>query len=89
MKKVFVEPEMQIIELNLNENIASSTQDDDYYIRFLVQIHQCLVVNTGKYENEVTVGEAFVGGCINFSQMRSIGVSVPLDEVRPFMRPDR
>jgi hypothetical protein len=43
MKKVFVEPEMQIIELNLQENIAASTQESlGYY--FTVSLFSCTIV---------------------------------------------
>ena len=44
MKKVFVEPKMKKIELNLNENIANSGEILGYH--FLTTMRKCLIQDT-------------------------------------------
>ena len=85
MKKVFVEPEMQIIELNLHENIAASGQIVVGY-NFLSQMLTCTVVYTGKTVFEVTAIEA--EGCAVYAspKARSIMMFYPREEVVPHFR---
>lgn len=47
MKKVFVEPKMNRIELNLQENIASSVATDGYCVHGNDNIAACSVHETG------------------------------------------
>ena len=83
MKKVFVEPEMQIIELNLHENIAASEQIIIGY-NFLTEMFTCNVVYTGKKIFEVTQVEA--NTCAVYAQARSLMRFYPIEEVRPYFR---
>ena len=84
MKKVFVEPQIKRIELNMKENIASSlVQNMGYY--FTVTLFNCTIVSTGKMVGAVTQEEAEV--CI-ISPTAKIGggTLVPENEVRPYFR---
>lgn len=85
MKKVFVEPEMQIIELNLHENIASSEQILVGY-NFLTLMLTCTVVYTGKTVWQVTETEA--EGCAVYAsaKARSITMFYPREEVLPHFK---
>ena len=83
MKKVFVEPEMKIIELNLYENIAASTQISMGYY-FLTSLSGCHIVNTGKYVGEI-VDENEAIGCLS-SGMRSVMRFYPRKEVVPYFK---
>ena len=83
MKKVFIEPDMQKIELNLHENIASSTVVNMGYY-FTTSLFSCTIVSTGKFVGEVTENEALV--CLAAGNMRSIRIFVPREEVLPHFR---
>ena len=83
MKKVFVEPEMQIIQLNLQENIAASTQASMGYY-FMVSLFNCHIVTTKKYVGEVTEQEAVACLVSNFA--RSVLTFYPREQVLPHFR---
>lgn len=83
MKKVFVEPKMQIIELNLNENIAVSEQISMGYY-FKVTLFTCTIVETGKKVGEVSEQEAEM--CLVSSYARSIMQFYSREEVLPHFR---
>ena len=86
MKKVFVEPNIRKIELNLSENIAESGTDM-YGLHFMNHWTSCTVQTTGKKMDDVTVGQAIAGGCVSglYGATRS-GSTVPLDEVKMYMK---
>lgn len=85
MKKVFVEPKMKRIELNLKENIASSVQVSMGYY-FLVTLFNCTIQNTGKKLSDgVTEAEA-VACIINANAKIGGGIIVPQNEIRPYFR---
>ncbi len=49
MKKIFFEPEVQKIELNLRENIAASETSGDMFVKVLqANYFSCTVHRTGK-----------------------------------------
>ena len=56
MRKVFVEPEMKKIELNLSENIATSKVIEEGFI-FYYQWDSCTLQETGKTLEEATFAE--------------------------------
>lgn len=82
MKKVFVEPEMHKIELNLQENIAASGQTIIGY-NFLSQMLTCTVMYTGKTVFQVTATEA--EGCAVYasSKARTVVRFYPIEQVAP------
>ena len=84
MKKVFLEPDARRIELNLRENIAtSSTVSLGYY--FNVSLFICTIQTTGKtLADGVTEQEAAV--CLVANNARSMGVIIPREEVLPHFR---
>lgn len=80
MKKTFIEPDMRKIELNLSENIATSSQDSMGY-RFWVTLFSCTIQDTGKYLGQFTEAEA--ENCKIFANARmGGGTVVPVDEAR-------
>ena len=84
MKKVFVEPKMKRIELNMKENIASSMEYNMGYY-FTYSLFQCTIVTTGKYIGGVSEAEAEV--CKMSTRVRiGGGTVVPVEEVRPHFR---
>ena len=91
MKKVFVEPEMHRIELNLQENIATSITTSDF-VSFYSQAYVCTVVTTNKYYDDPTLTfmEVVTKGCTSYSNTYSFrggqnGVDkVPLEEFRRY-----
>lgn len=83
MKKVFVEPKMQIIELNLNENIAVSEQINMGYY-FKVTLFTCTIVETGRFVGQVSEQEAEM--CLVSSNARSIMQFYSREEVLPHFR---
>ena len=88
MKKVFVEPEMQVIELNLQENIAASGQTLIGY-NFLSEMLYCPIVYTGKYITDVISGNLTLeeaNQCAVYAQTRSIMRFYPKEEVLPYFR---
>ena len=84
MKKVFLEPDARRIELNLRENIATSSQVSlGYY--FNVSLFVCTVQTTGKtLADGVTEQEASV--CLVSNTMRALGMIIPREEVLPHFR---
>ena len=83
MKKIFVEPEMQRIELNLQENIATSEEISMGYY-FKVSLFGCTIVETGKKVGDVTEQEAEI--CLVSSNARSVIYFYPREEVIPHFR---
>lgn len=49
MKKIFVEPKIKRIELNLKENIASSNQGAVSYHVLVGDLFTCTLQNTGQF----------------------------------------
>lgn len=90
MKKVFVEPEMQIIELNLHENIAASGQTIIGY-NFLTEMPACPIVYTGKVimdfaTGKLTIEEANTCAVYAQAKSRSLMRFYPIEEVLPYFR---
>ena len=83
MKKVFLEPEVRRIELNLKENIATSSQISMGYY-FNVTLFSCTIQTTGKFVGQVTEQEAAV--CLVSNHGRSMGMVIPRSEVLPHFR---
>ena len=93
MKKRFMEPAMHRIELNLRENIAASSGEQETTtkagITYLVGSRTCVVVNTGKYSNQLFLDEIYETPCYteyDDGYTRSVGTTVPLEEARRFFR---
>ena len=63
MKKEFIEPKMQRIELNLKENIATSQMISSGGILFMVSETGCYVVSTGKKADELYIHQIFGSDC--------------------------
>ena len=84
MKKVFVEPKMKKIELNLRENIANSGAIIGYH--FLKEMRDCTIQNTNfSIFDDFT--NAQVAGCLIYaSDASAFGTVVPEAEVRLYMR---
>ena len=83
MKKVFQEPDVRRIELNLRENIATSSQISMGYY-FNVSLFSCTIQTTGKFVGQVTEQEAAV--CLVSNNMRSLGMIIHREEVLPHFR---
>ena len=80
MKKVFVEPEMKKIELNLNENIANSGDILGYH--FLTTIRGCTIQDTGFFIWD-DFQDSEVSSCLMYASNRSsFGTVVPQAEMR-------
>ena len=84
MKKVFVEPDMQKIELNLRENIAASQQVNMGYY-FTTSLFTCTIVTTGKRLSD-GVTELEAAACLVSSRTRSIMQFYPREEVIPHFK---
>lgn len=89
MKKVFLEPEVRKIELNLRENIASSEPTSDMYVKVLQgNYFSCTVHATGKLIfscNEADLKSCTVYGSAGASSW-SIGKTYPLKEMLPYIK---
>ena len=83
MKKVFIEPEMQKIELNLRENIAASQEVNMGYY-FTVSLFSCNIVSTGQKVFDVTEEEAAV--CLVSAKSRNIMKFYTREEVLPHFK---
>lgn len=84
MKKVFVEPEMKKIELNISENIANSGDILGYH--FLTTMRGCTIQDTGFYIWD-DFQDAQVASCLIYSTNSSpFGTVVPESEVRLYMK---
>lgn len=85
MKKVFVEPEMKKIELNLSENIANSGEILGY--QFLTTMRGCTIQDTGFFIWD-DFQDSQVSSCLIYANSRSsFGTVVPQSEMRMYMRP--
>ena len=84
MKKVFVEPKIKKIELNMKENIASSVEFSMGYY-FTYSLFSCTIVTTGKKVGEVTEAEAAVCMMNPYAKIGG-GTIVSEKEVRPYFR---
>lgn len=89
MKKIFVEPALHRIELNLRENIAASGDPGSdpvismgYY--FNVSLFGCTIQSTNKYVGEVTEEEAVV--CLVANGARALGMIIPREDVLPHFK---
>ena len=75
MKKIFEEPQMRRIELNINENIANSSSGEVKYV-FQTRMEQlCLVENTNFNVLHILQGtatDAELMACIEHSQTFSM-----------------
>lgn len=84
MKKVFVEPEMRKLELNLNENIAASGDILGYH--FLTTMRSCTIQDTGFFIWD-NFSDMQVSSCLIYaSEARTAGTVVPQAQVRLYMR---
>ena len=83
MKKNFFEPELQRIELNLHENIATSMQVNMGYY-FTTTLFSCTIVSTGKMVGQVTEAEAAV--CLISGALRTVLKFYTVDKVRPHFK---
>ena len=63
MKKVFVEPEMKKIELNLNENIATSISNIEFGFVFWYEWNTCVVHDTGVFIFGSVISEEALRRC--------------------------
>lgn len=64
MKKVFVEPRIKRIELNMNENIANSGREPAYIV---IAGQDCTIYNTGFTLQDVDEGRVTpsdLGNCV-------------------------
>ena len=89
MKKKFVEPKIKRIELNLNENIANSSQLMASYHVLISDLISCTLHNTGEFMMNLMMAGRFdlIETCkvyIN-PNARIFGALVPEDEARSFM----
>ena len=83
MRKVFVEPEVHRIELNLHENIAASIQITMGYL-FQVDLFGCPIVSTEKIFPNFTEKDAEI--CAATSYARSLMRFYPREEVIPYFK---
>ena len=87
MKKVFVEPEIKKIELNLSENIANSGGKDIFGFRFWIDMYTCTIQETNKYYHEVTFKEAEDYGCKVMDDFQTRGgMVIPVEVLRMHMK---
>ena len=88
MKKIFVEPALHRIELNLRENIAASegggNQEVNMGYYFTTTLFTCTIVTTGKTVGQVTEKEAEV--CLVSSNTRSLRMFYPREDVLPHFK---
>ena len=84
MKKLFVEPTIKKIELNLSENIASSGEIIGYH--FLSTMRGCTIQDTGFYIYDDFTDDQVSSCLIYASSASSVGTIVPEAEVRLYMR---
>lgn len=84
MKKVFVEPEMKKIELNLCENIANSGEIVGYH--FLSTMKRCTIQDTGFHIWDDFTDEQVSSCLIYASSQSAFGTVVPQEEMRVYMR---
>ena len=89
MKKTFFEPEMQKIELNLRENIATSETGSDMYVKVLqASYFTCTVHGTGKLIfncSELDLKSCTVYGSAG-AAVWGMGKTFPLRELLPYIK---
>ena len=87
MKKVFVEPDLQRIELNLNENIASLSQSIAGYYFNTQMFGGCYVQNTGYtiFDLQAHMNESIVVACA-FYNARRMSQFYSIEEIRANMK---
>lgn len=89
MKKTFFEPEVQKIELNLRENIATSETSGDMFIKVLqADYFSCTVHSTGKlifYCTESDLKTCTVYGSAG-AAVRGLEKTFPLRELLPYIK---
>lgn len=85
MKKVFVEPRLKRIELNLKENIASSVQMSMGYY-FWVTLFTCPIQDTNKKLSDGVTEAESVGCLISENSRIGGGIVVPQNEIKPHFR---
>ena len=84
MKKVFVEPSIKKIEINMRESIAASTDILGYH--FLTTMRGCTIQDTGFYIWD-DFQDPQVSSCLIYaSEASTFGTVVPQAEVRLYMR---
>ena len=82
MKKLFVEPTIKKIELNLSENIASS-ESDHGGIHFMAHYTVCKIQNTNYTMNDPLPNMWVVMGCLSdLEDDTSKGTVLPVETFR-------
>ena len=90
MKKIFVEPDMQRIQLNLRENIAASDEDQDS-LHFSKSKERCPLQYSTIYLEDLLNGSVqsvpleVLLLCMNLNY-RTRGTHVPVEEILPYLR---
>ena len=84
MKKVFVEPSIKKIELNMTENIAASGQIIGYH--FLTTMLQCPIQDTGLTIFSNFKDEDVVSCLMYASEASEYGTVVSRSKVRRYMK---
>ena len=89
MKKIFFEPEVQKIELNLRENIAASEPSSDMFVKVLqANYFSCTVQRTGKLIFNCT--ESDLKTCTVYGSAGAavwgLEKSFPLRELLPYIK---
>ena len=85
MKKVFVEPEVKKIELNMRESIAASGDILGYH--FITTMRGCSIQDTGFFIWD-DFQDSQVASCLIYaSEASEFGTVVPEAKVRRYMRP--
>ena len=86
MKKIFIEPEMKKIELDLRENIASSDENKIVMMTYMSSADYCVIVNT-RIPVGTVVDDSLVANCIYVIAPRIGGtIGVPLKDMKEFIR---
>ena len=86
MKKVFVEPELKRIELNLGENIANSQQEPQMGYYFNISFLFCTVQDSGLTISEVK-SENQIKNCLVSARAKiGGGTLVSREEIIPYLR---
>lgn len=86
MKKVFVEPEVKRIELNLGENIANSQQQPQMGYYFNIAFLSCTVQDTGLYIYHISSESQLINCMMSPRAKIGGGTLVPREEVIPYLR---
>lgn len=90
MKKIFFEPEVQKIELNLRENIATSETSGDMFVKVLQSNYfSCTVHRTGKLIFNCTESDlktCTVYGSAGEATVWRLERTFPLRELLPYIK---